>query len=76
MALSIFVWINLINTRKVCDVVFAVDEMSVKRVCSNVFSLFRDEQVCCQKNITFGRNTEIMFESDEDISIESDFTRF
>ena len=76
MILSSFVWIDFISARKASSAVFEADEMLAKSDRSDILRFFRDVQACCQKMVTFGCNAVMMFESDEGVPIESDFTRF
>ena len=76
MKLSVCLTMNLLDTRKACSAIFAFDERLMKSMASKDFIFFRDELVCCQKVLIFGRRTEIKFENDEDIPMADDFNRF
>ncbi len=76
MRLSVCLTVNLINTRKACSAIFAFAKMLIRSVASKAFSFFRDEHVCCQNVLIFGRSAEIKLDNDEDISMAGDFNRF
>ena len=76
MKLSVCLTMNLLDTSKARSAIFTFDERLIKSMASKAFIFFRDEQVCCQKVLIFGRRTEIKLENDEDMPMADDFNRF